>query len=133
MSAKIVAVLVVALTLLTIGNGTYMTLAPEAWYWAVPGVADRGPFNQHFVRDIGILYVLIGVGVALGWTWTRHRLALWSAAAAWLTGHAMFHVWEVLAGICSPQALIEDFAGVTLPALVAIGLALWARRQGNGA
>jgi hypothetical protein len=42
-------------------------------------------------------------------------------------------VWEVLAGICSPQALIEDFAGVTLPALVAIGLALWARRQGNGA
>ncbi|MDP2713772.1 hypothetical protein [Rheinheimera sp.] len=30
-------------------NGSFMTIAPETWYWLVPGVPDRGPFNQHFL------------------------------------------------------------------------------------
>ena len=34
-------------------NGVLMLLAPEAWYHAVPTVPGTGPFNPHFVRDIG--------------------------------------------------------------------------------
>ena len=101
-------------------NGFFMTFAPEAWYWLVPGVPGRGPFNQHFVRDIGINYILIGMAFVAGVMFIKHRMVLWLMPTAWLTGHAMIHVWEVIVGICGTISLIEDFAGVTLPALLAL-------------
>jgi hypothetical protein len=109
-------------------NGTVMLLVPEAWYWQVPGVADRGPFNQHFIRDIGIVYCLMGVSFMLGLSRVAERPLLWLAPSCWLAGHALFHIWEVLVGICSPTAMLEDFAGVTLPAL--LGLWLWWSARG---
>lgn len=112
----------VLLGLAALGNGVFMTLAPEAWYWLVPGVPDRGPFNPHFVRDIGMIYLLIGVAFIYGAIYLRHRLTLWLMPTARLVAHAFFHIWEVLVGICGPESLIEDFAGVTLPALLALGL-----------
>lgn len=36
-------------------NGIFMLVAPENWYFAVPGVTSTGPFNQHFLRDIGLI------------------------------------------------------------------------------
>ena len=37
------------------GNGLFMLLAPSTWYHFVPGVTHTGPFNQHFIRDIGLI------------------------------------------------------------------------------
>ena len=34
-------------------NGLVMLLAPADWYAAIPGVPQSGPFNHHFVCDIG--------------------------------------------------------------------------------
>ena len=114
--------LAIVLGIAMLANGTYMTITPESWYWMVPGVADRGPFNQHFVRDIGINYMLIGGAYVLGAIYVKHRFVLWLAPTAWLLGHGLFHGWEVLVGICGPEALLVDFGGVTLPALLGIGL-----------
>ncbi len=122
MVEKVITATASLLGLLALGNGVFMTLAPESWYWQVPGVPDRGPFNQHFVRDIGIHYALIGAAFIFGAFVTRHRVALWVLPTAWLAGHALFHVWEVAVGICGPEALVVDFAGVTLPALLGMGL-----------
>lgn len=119
---KIVIAASMLLGLSSIVNGTLMVLTPESWYWLVPGVPDRGPFNQHFVRDIGFLYLLMGAAFIYGALVVKYREALWSMSAAWLSVHAVFHVWEVAVGICGPQSLIEDFAGVTLPALIALWL-----------
>ncbi|NJN51100.1 MAG: hypothetical protein HC809_04290 [Gammaproteobacteria bacterium] len=105
-----------------LGNGTFMVIAPESWYWMVPGVPDRGPFNQHFVRDIGFVYVLGGAAFIYGAVYAEHRLLLWSLPTAWLVSHALFHVWEVIVGICGPESLVEDFGGVTIPALLGLGL-----------
>jgi len=104
--------------LAAIGNGVFMVIAPEPWYWAVPGVPDRGPFNQHFVRDIGFIYVLMGVAFIYGAVYKKYRLPLWLLPTAWLVCHAVFHIWEVVVGICGPESLLEDFGGVTLPALL---------------
>ena len=105
-----------------LGNGVFMTIAPESWYWMVPGVPDRGPFNQHFVRDIGFIYVLMGAAFIYGSVYTKHRLLLWLMPTAWLVSHAIFHIWEVVVGICGPESLIEDFGGVTVPALLGLVL-----------
>ncbi|MDO9439561.1 MAG: hypothetical protein Q7T73_01595 [Beijerinckiaceae bacterium] len=110
-------------------NGLYMLVAPEAWYFAVPGVTTTGPFNQHFVRDIGLIFLLVGGAFLVGIAEPRLRVALWGAAALWLSGHALFHVWEVAVGICEASDLSRDFPAVSLPAILASGIAVWALNQ----
>ena len=131
MSARLPLIVASVLGVLLLINATLMLVAPEPWYWQIPGVPDRGPFNQHFVRDIGIIYALMGASFILGARRPADRTLLWLAPTTWLAGHALFHVWEVIVGICSPSAMLEDFAGVTLPAL--IGLWLWRTARGQAA
>jgi len=110
-------------------NGLFMLINPASWYFAVPGVTTTGPFNQHFLRDIGLIFLLVGGAFLFGAARPALRASLWGAAALWLAGHALFHVWEVAVGICGPSALARDFPAVTLPALIALGLAGWAVAQ----
>ncbi len=111
-----------------IGNGIFMLVDPVNWYFAVPGVTSTGPFNQHFLRDIGLIFVLVGISFLAGAVRPSMRVALWGAGAFWLTGHALFHFWEVAIGLCGASALVRDFPAVTLPAIAAIALTIWASR-----
>jgi hypothetical protein len=43
-------------------NSVYMLYDPLAWYFLVPTIPATGPFNQHFLCDIGIAYLLVGAG-----------------------------------------------------------------------
>lgn len=115
-----------ALGLGGVANGTFMLLDPVNWYFAVPGVTSTGSFNQHFVRDIGLIFVLVGAALLIGVLRRPVRTALWTTAALWLAGHAMFHLWEVAVGICGPAAIARDFPAVTLPAILTAALAGWA-------
>lgn len=110
-------------------NGIFMLVAPLTWYELVPGVTDTGFFNQHFVRDIGIIQLFLGAAFILGLLRAERRIGLWAAATLWLIAHALFHLWEVAAGICAPSAIPRDFPAVTLPALIGIALTLWAIRR----
>lgn len=112
-----------------VANGTFMLVSPEPWYFAVPGVTTTGPFNQHFVRDIGLIFLLLGGAFLLGAARPELRVALWGAASIWLAGHALFHFWEVAVGICAPSAIARDFPAVTLPAILSLLLTLWAIAQ----
>ncbi len=109
-------------------NGLFMLATPMSWYDTVPGVPTTGPFNQHFLRDIGLIFVLLGGAMLFGVLRPAMRIVLWSAVTVWLAGHALFHIWEVLVGICAPSALARDFPAVSLPAIIAGALVLWAAR-----
>jgi hypothetical protein len=111
---------------LAILNGAFMLVSPQSWYFAVPGVTTTGPFNQHFIRDIGLMFLLVGIAFLVGATREEARLWLWGTATLWLSGHALFHLWEVAAGICGPSDLVRDFPAVSLPALVGVILTGWA-------
>ena len=115
-----------ALGVAAVANGFFMLVAPEAWYFAVPGVTTTGPFNQHFVRDIGLIFLFVGAAFLTGAALPRYRIVLWAAPTLWLWGHALFHFWEVAVGICGPSALARDFPAVTLPALIGAALIFWA-------
>lgn len=117
-----VAGVAVLLGLFCLVNGLFMLAAPVKWFWSVPGVPLTGGYNAHFVRDIGIVYVMTGVAVMAGLRSPARRPLLWGAASAWLTSHALFHLYEVAAGICGADAIPRDFLGVTLPGLAALGL-----------
>ena len=107
-------------------NGIFMIVAPETWYGLVPGVTDTGPFNQHFVRDIGIIQLFLGVAFGVGMIRPELRVGLWAAATLWLIAHAVFHLWEVAVGICTPSVILRDFPAVTLPAIIGVVLTFWA-------
>ncbi|MEG8015993.1 hypothetical protein [Sphingomonas sp. 22R3R2A-7] len=109
-----------------VANGAYMLYSPTGWYFAVPGVTTTGPFNQHFIRDIGLIFLLLGASFLAGAARPPHRILLWGAPTVWLWGHALFHFWEVAVGICGPSAIARDFPAVTLPAILATLLTLWA-------
>lgn len=106
------------------GNGLVMLAAGRWWYGVVPGVTETGPFNPHFVKDIGAAYLV--VGVALGWLAVKPtQLARGAvvAGAAFLLLHAGIHVADALADRHGLADIGRDFPGVFLPALVAIWLA----------
>ena len=101
--------------LLLFANGVFMLIAPERWYVFVPGVTTTGMYNQHFIRDIGIIQMFLGAAFGLGMLRPASRFGMWAAATAWLIAHALFHVWEVAVGICGPPALARDFPRSAFP------------------
>ncbi|MDR3418742.1 MAG: hypothetical protein P4L83_21420 [Nevskia sp.] len=110
------------LGMLLLANGAFMVAAPEAWYHAVPTVPDTGPFNPHFVRDIGCAFAT----AALGLLWFARDAAARPAALAasvFLGLHALTHVWDLLAGRESVEHFAVDGVLVILPALWAGWLA----------
>ena len=103
-------------------NGAMMLLAPGPWYEAVPGVTGTGPFNAHFVRDIGAAYLACAAG--LGW-WAARRpggAAAVIPVAVFLGLHMLVHFIESLVGHHAVSDIGRDFVGVYLPALIAIAI-----------
>jgi len=112
-------------------NGAWMLADPAHWYENLPAaVPDFGPLNEHFVRDIGCAFTLLGVGLAIGAfvpRWRRRRLR---ATAGFYGLHALVHVLDTLRGLVGPEHWRIDFSGVYLPALILIGVTgLLARRR----
>jgi hypothetical protein len=124
----VVSILVAYNGLLLFGNGLFMLTVPRTWYYFAPGVTSTGPFNQHFIRDIGIIQMFLGAAFGIGMIRPSLRVELWAAATLWLIAHAIFHLWEVAVGINSPSVLSRDFPDVILPALIGIALTAWAWR-----
>lgn len=129
MTRWIAAVLAVVLG----ANAVFQLIAPLAWYDAVPGVAATGAYNPHFVRDIGMAYLVVVLG--LGWFAWRPRGG-WPAlvtAAAFLSLHAAIHVGDGACGASPLGDFIRDFPGVFLPALLTAWIAWRSRPQTLGA
>jgi hypothetical protein len=115
------------LALILAANGLAMLFDGLWWYGVVPGVVATGPYNPHFVKDIGAIYLVCAA--ALAWRAARPDAGQGAlvASAAFLLMHAGVHVAD--AAVCgSPvAALIRDFPGIFIPALIAAWLALPAR------
>ncbi len=108
------------LPVLLAANGVAMLAAPVPWFNAVPGVTETGPYNPHFITDIGIAYLASAAGFA--W-WAARRpggTAAMIPAAIFLGGHMVFHFVAALTGHHAGGDIVRDFVGVYVPALIAI-------------
>jgi uncharacterized protein YjeT (DUF2065 family) len=108
-------------------NGLIMLAVPADWRAMVPGVVETGPFNAHFVRDIGVAYLVAGATL----TWFAINEATRPAAfagAAFLALHALVHLWDAAAGREHAHQLLVDLPSVFLPPALAIWIA-WPRRH----
>jgi hypothetical protein len=102
-------------------NGLIMLAVPSTWYAIVPGVAEAGPFNAHFIRDIGVAYLVFGA--ALSW-FALERIAQPAvlAAAAFLALHAL--VWDAAAGREHAHQLLLDVPTIFFPPVLAFWITL---------
>jgi hypothetical protein len=86
-------------------------------FYEMPDVVQTGPFNPHFVRDIGAAFLVAGAGVA-AYAWrARYRPAA-LVGTAFVALHALIHGVEMSMGM-------DLHAGHTLfvvivPAILAI-------------
>lgn len=103
--------------LLTVLNGTLMLFDGATWYASVPGVVETGPYNPHFVQDIGVAFLVAGLALAVR-AW---RPIYWPAAVAgagFLAAHALIHLVMIAAGHDHHAAF--DLAAVVLPSALAL-------------
>lgn len=117
-----------ALTALGIAaNALYMLGDPAGWYGHVEGVPDTGPFNPHFVRDIGVAYLTCAICAAASAKWLRQAFTLMSVVTIFLGLHVGLHLWDMAAGRLDPDHLLIDAPGVLGPAIVSGLLAWWTK------
>ena len=109
--------------LFNIFNGLAMIVAPMTWYEMAPGASETGPFNVHFVRDIGIAFTAAGVGL-----WLAVSNVAWKSASTavvamiFIGGHGILHFVEMFAHHLSLTAGLRDMALIVVPAAIA---AVW--------
>lgn len=103
----------------SIANALWMLAGPMHWYTELPAaVPDTGPFNPHFVRDIGCAFLATGVGLVWAFASPRFRFPLTAMSALFLCAHAVLHAYDTLRGALGHDHWLLDLPGVYLPGLV---------------
>ena len=102
-----------------LANALWMLAGPMHWYEELPAaVPDTGPFNPHFVRDIGCAFFAVGVAVVWGAFDLRFRRPLLVVAALFLVAHAVLHVYDTAVGNLPHTHWWLDLPGVYGPAVL---------------
>ena len=117
-----------AIGTISIANALWMLVGPMHWYTELPAaVPDTGPFNPHFVRDIGCAFLATGVALVWAERSPRFRLPLATTGAVFLAAHALLHVYDTATGALDPHHWLLDLPGVYAPGVVlpAIAWRLW--------
>lgn len=80
-----------------LGNGLFAATQPEQWFHSAPGAAATGPFNPHFVTDIGLGFTAAGIAFLAFALRPRYRLAA-LGASGFIVFHGLFHLRNLFAG-----------------------------------
>jgi len=128
----VIRALLLLLGVLQLANGAAMLIAPMDWYEAVPGVTATGPFNHHFILDVGMAFIASGGLLALGARTGTSAASFAVAGAIWPILHALIHVagWFTNGFPTETRIAFSEVVGVV--ALAALGgLLAWFRMKGE--
>ena len=111
--------LILVIGVATVANALWMLAGPMHWYTDLPAaVPDTGPFNPHFVRDIGCAFLATGAALVWAFFSPRFRLPLVSIGALFLAAHAILHAYDTLRGALGHDHWLLDLPGVYLPGIL---------------
>ena len=119
-----------------LGSGLWMFVAPAHWFQHYPfSVSELGPFNAHFVRDVGAFLTMLGLGLILTARKAEQQQTLFGLLTLVYVLHSLIHLFP--AGSSAPigTRLWVDLPWVYLPTLVLVGVYLrfyLYRRPGSG-
>lgn len=112
-------------------TGFWLAVAPHDFYLQAPGAAETGPYNMHFMRDVGFAFLTSAIGIGYG-LYRSQRSAM-VLGALWILVHGLFHLslW-VLHGLQLDGSALTDAVLVTLPAIGVFLLCCFADPIGGG-
>jgi hypothetical protein len=107
-----------------------MLIAPEHWYFNLPaGVPVYGPLNYHFIRDIGCIFFLLGIGLIFAAFYLSYRLPLFTMNTGFYFLHMLVHIHEVVSGRIRLSMFWVDLPGVYIPAIIFLILNIFMIKQ----
>lgn len=113
------AIVIALFALGNLVNGGWMLASPAHWYINLPAnVPGSGPLNEHFVRDIGCIFFLLGAGLMLSVRRRELRLTAMVAASAFSVMHALVHVFDSWRGLFAPGQWRFDLGPVYVATLL---------------
>lgn len=102
-----------------LANGLWMLADPGGWYTTLPAaVPDFGPLNEHFVRDIGSTFTMLGVGLLWAAWHPTVRVPVLTLVTLFNGLHALVHVYDTSRGLVGPEHWRIDFPAIYLPTVV---------------
>jgi len=108
----------------SLANGCWMVFAPHHWFRNLPAaIPDYGPFNPHFVRDVGVAFLTMGAALAWATVRVAARFELVAVAALFAALHAVLHVFDTATGHVGAAHWMLDLPGVYFPAIVLVAVA----------
>jgi hypothetical protein len=109
-----------------LANGAWMLGAPADWYERLPAaVPDTGPFNAHFVRDVGSAFAVMGCALLAAAVRPALRVAALAGVSLFYVLHALVHVTDTVAGRLPASHWAIDAPGVYVPAVLML-VTTWA-------
>lgn len=104
---------------ISVANALWMLAGPMHWYVELPAaVPDTGPFNPHFVRDIGCAFLTTGIALLWAERSPKFRFPLTMVSAIFLAAHAGLHAYDTLRGALGHNHWLLDLPGVYLPGIL---------------
>jgi len=108
-----------------LANGVWMLADPAGWYVSLPAaVPDFGPLNEHFVRDIGSAFTMLGAALLWGAFVPAVRVPALAMVTLFNALHAAVHVYDTARGLVGAEHWRIDFPAVYLPTAFLIVLTL---------
>lgn len=102
-------------------TGLWIAVLPHDFYLNAPGALETGPYNMHFVRDVGFAFITSSVGIGYGVY--AHQKPVLVFGSVWLLIHGLFHLtlW-VVHGMPLNGAALVDAVLVSMPAIAVFTL-----------
>lgn len=88
------------LTIVGLSLGVWAYVAPLNWYTTFPGLGMRwlpvlGPYNEHLVKDVGGMFLALGVLSALAVYYLRNRAVVVITAITWSVFNALHLIYHI--------------------------------------
>ena len=102
------------------GTGLWLVVSPGGFHAGVPGVAETGPLNTHFFRDVGLAFVVSALALGAGAASGDWRVAL--AGAGFPLLHGGLHLAEAVHH--GPHGGAGELVATVLPGVIALAAVL---------
>jgi hypothetical protein len=116
MSERSLRIVFIVLAAFHVALGLYMLVDPGGFFDRIGQYAIR---NDHYVGDLGAVYLGLGVALALAVSRPAWRAPLLVFAALWYGAHAVNHLFDI-------DEAESDARGISDTILLAIGAVLFA-------
>lgn len=126
MNLTVHRICLIFLTIVGLGTGGWAYAAPLNWYSTFPGMGMTwlpvlGPFNEHFVKDVGGMFLALGVLSALAVYYLHNRPVVVITAVGWSVFNALHLIYHIgMLHMYGPRDAVLN--AVTLSLLLVVSL-----------